>query len=209
MAGASFRTSSVEIVDGLDNPAQVMRKIEHFGRVAHRSWAGEKGDSSARDFVRMIVKLGHESVLEHHNISVMVITDRATAQQWLRHRLASYTMESQRYVNYAKRGGLEFIRPVAARNWSPEAQCAWEDAMRSAGRAYGALIAAGLPAEDARSVLPNATATTFVTTANLRQWRHFFAVRDDQAAQSEIRALANALHKQLSALLPDVFPAGN
>ena len=216
--------SRAEIVAGLERPADVMSLIETIGRASHAS--GESKDAaSARRFVSMLIRLGHESVLEHCSVTVRVECDRAMAQQWTRHRLAAYTMESQRYVKY---GGedLRYVDPelsFGAARWTLSSlqqqqndDPAVRDALipmyeslikfcRGSSEHYVALLQSGVAPEDARAILPNCTRTVFYTTANLRSWRHFFGERCCVGAQHNIRRVARELLGQFHSLLPEVF----
>lgn len=191
-------------VSGTESPAEVIAKIERAGRVCYQSEPSgvpEKADA----FIRRLIKMGHESVIEHHSITCSVTCSRSCAQQITRHRLASYSMESQRYVAYDSEkhgaGSISFVLPEGG---SAKAQTFLE-AFAEAETAYDKLRAAGIAAEDARAVLPNAVATHLYMSANLREWRHFIKLRADPRAQGEIRGLAKQLHAQLVAVLPCLF----
>jgi len=147
--------------------------------------------AAAAALIRRIVGLGHLSVLEHAVFSFGVDgISRAASHQLVRHRLASYSQQSQRYV--AAREDFEHVVPpaVAAR---PRLAGRYAGLMRACGRTYRELLAAGVPAEDARFVLPNAAATRIIVTMNARELRHFFRVRCCLRAQWEIRELAERM----------------
>jgi thymidylate synthase (FAD) len=119
--------------------------------------------------------------------------------QWTRHRLASPSVESQRYCNYGKNDqGITYINPwfdsdkVDQDSWD-NFVCACEDAES----AYMTLLEAGNKPEMARDVLPQCTATHMVWTANIREIRHFLRMRTSLAAEKEIRTLANAMYDLL------------
>ena len=149
------------------------------------------GSEGAAALIRRILKLGHLSVLEHAVFSFGVEgISRAASHQLVRHRVASYSQQSQRYV--AADEEFEHVVPpsIAAR---PELSGAFARAMRDAGKRYRELIARGIPAEDARFVLPNAAATRIIVTMNARELRHFFTLRCCLRAQWEIRGLAERM----------------
>src|SRR5512138_2970782 len=159
--------------------------------------------ASAAALIRRIVGLGHHSVLEHAVFSFGIEgISRAASHQLVRHRVASYSQQSQRYV--AAREEFEHVVPpaVAAR---PELARLFARAMRDAGRRYRELLAAGVPAEDARFVLPNAAATRIIVTMNARELRHFFLVRCCLRAQWEIRELAERMLGLARAAAPVLF----
>jgi thymidylate synthase (FAD) len=119
----------------------------------------------------------------------------------VRHRIASYSQESQRYVDMSV---PEFVVPpsVAA---NPQAMIVWQQFASQVAETYHQLRDLGVRKEDARFVLPNATATRIIVTMNYRSLRHFFTVRCERAAQWEIRDLALEMLCQVHALAPAVF----
>lgn len=192
---------------GLEDPASVIRTIEHCGRVAYMTWDKE-ASGTAEKFVRMIIKLGHESVLEHKSLTALLECDRATAQQITRHRIASFTMQSQRYCNFSAErfgGEISFVDPEFSHAGKEAAYALWQEHIKKCEDAYMDLVKSGCPPEDARSVLPNSAACVIAVTANLREWRHIFKLRTEQHAQHNIRHLMEDLLNQFVAKLPCVF----
>lgn len=199
-----FVESCVRIVSGNESPLAVLTKLEAAARICH----GSEPHEDVESFLRRIIKMGHESILEHHSITVYVQCDRATAQQWTRHRIAAYSMQSQRYVDFTtqKHGGgdIAFVPP----SFPPDRRdlfAIFEAACGAAEKSYAELRQAGVPPEDARAVLPNSTATVFYTTANIRQWRHFLKLRCSLQAQKPIRNLAADLKLLLLNTWPCLF----
>jgi len=168
------------------NPLEV---IERAGRTAYKSeWKIAPG--SAEMFVRMIMKRGHLSVIEHASAAFRFICDRGVSHEIVRHRLASYTQESTRFCRYSKeRFGKEIsvIAPSHPTPLEPRSYSIWLDAMVDAQDAYFKMLDAGQPAQIARSVLPTCLKTEIVTTANLREWTHIFRMRLSKAAHPQIR----------------------
>jgi len=160
--------------------------------------------------VRILVRSGHHSALEHASFSFAVDgVSRACTHQLVRHRVASYNQQSQRYVNFSAADSFVVPPSIAA---NPEAEQIFLKAMAQARTAYEELVERGLAAgrskesvqEDARFVLPNAAETKIVVSMNARELRHFFHVRCCNRAQWEIRALAwemRGLLRQVSPLL--------
>jgi thymidylate synthase (FAD) len=147
--------------------------------------------AAAAALIRRIVGLGHLSVLEHAVFSFGVDgISRAASHQLVRHRIASYSQQSQRYV--AAREDFEHVVPPAVAS-RPRLARVYGRLMRECGRRYRELLAAGVPAEDARFVLPNAAATRLIVTMNARELRHFFTMRCCLRAQWEIRELAERM----------------
>ncbi len=153
-------------------------------------------------FIRKIIKLGHESVLEHAVFTFAIEgISRACSHQLVRHRIASYSQQSQRYVNFDK---FEYILPE-----SIKANASISDKvlnhLDNASDIYKEMLDAGIPAEDARFILPNASATRVITTMNLRELKHFFKLRCCNRAQWEIRLLAIEMLKLLKKQIPLLF----
>lgn len=189
---------------------EILRRIEDIGRVSYRSWDKDPDGSKAKDFVRSLIKRGHESVLEHVSLTAEIFCDRGVSHELVRHRIASFTQESTRYCNYAndKFGNeLTFISPA---DYMTETQYhLWLDAMQKAEEAYLDLIKNGASPQIARSVLPNSLATRVVMTANLREWRHFFRLRCAKNAHPQMREVAcmllnNARDNGLDVIFEDI-----
>ncbi len=185
---------------------EILKLIELAGRTCYKSEDKITADS-AKGFIRRIVASGHMSVIEHASITVRFICDRGVTHELVRHRLASYSQESTRYANYSKdKFGNEItvIRPLFWKEGSAE-YAEWLSAMQQAEQSYLRLITGGARAQEARSVLPNSLKTEIVMTANLREWRHVFALRCDAAAHPQIREVMLPLLDELHRRLPPVF----
>jgi thymidylate synthase (FAD) len=168
--------------------------IERAGRVCYRSEMSDSPD----EFIRSLIRRGHESVIEHASATFYISgISRACSHQLVRHRLASYSQESQRYC---EAGDWEPIIPPTV-----EDLLTFFEAIEEAKQIYHKLRQAGIPREDARFVLPNATPTSIVVTMNFRSWRHFCRVRCDKAAQWEIRQVACIILQMLNDQAPAVF----
>ena len=177
------------------------RIIESAGRTSYLSQS-RKQDGSARDFIRMLIKLGHESVLEHASATFRVRGgSRAFTHQLVRHRLCSYTQQSQRHVNEAS---FEYVEPNSVRT-NAEAHVLFSAHINSAKETYARLQQMGISNEDARFVLPNAVVSEIVVTANFRQWRHVLELRGGPEAQWEIRVFALEVLRILKQYAPAVF----
>lgn len=129
---------------------------------------------------------GHTGVLEHASISFLVEgISRACSHQLVRHRMASYLQESQRYCKYSLEGDDWYVKPPRMVN-VPE----YRYAMNDCAKAYSDALKAGIKPEDARYLLPEAMKTTITVTVNIRSLFHFFDLRLGPHAQWEIRELA-------------------
>jgi len=177
------------------------RLIEQAGRTAYQSF-DKQAPGSERKFIRMLVKLGHTSVLEHAWATFRISgVSRTLTHQLVRHRLCSFTQASQRYVNEKNFG---YVTPGSIED-RPEALKLFDELMAQARRTYTALQELGVPNEDARFTLPNAVNSEIVVSANLREWRHIITLRGHRAAQWEIRLMALEILKILKRQAPSVF----
>jgi len=205
---------SVEILTSTPFPLQL---IEVSGRTCYKSTDRITPDSSA-DFVKMLIKRGHLSVIEHASVTVRFICDRGVSHEIVRHRLASFSQESTRYCDYAD-GHVSFVIPPFAAaaipgtysglGWLLNQQKTetdhWFCAMIEAEKYYTILREKGWSPQQARSVLPNSLKTEVVMTANLREWRHFLELRTSAAAHPQMREIAVPLLSMLQDLVPVVF----
>lgn len=189
---------SWEWVQKPHNPLEV---IERAGRTCYKSESCISEDS-ARKFAQMIIKRGHESVIEHASASVLFITNRGVTHELVRHRIASFSQESTRYVKYD--GEMEFIRPVWLKDTGIQ-RGNWEMAMYESQTYYTKLIECGWRPEQAREVLPNSLKTEIVVTANLREWKHIFMLRTSKAAHPQIRGLMIDCLKGFKENIPVIF----
>ena len=167
----------------------VLRQIEYAGRNCYRSH-GKITDDSAPAFVRSLIRRGLLAPLEFADMSAELVTSRDVMAELTRHRLASFCIESQRYV--CMNGEIAFILPRFYHE-SDEASEFWEFCMSDAERSYHFLLEKGLKPEDARKILPNSTATHIVMKANIREWRHLFSLRLGKGVYPEMRELMELL----------------
>ncbi len=196
---------SMEVIDPPDY-GQMMRKLELCGKTAYKA-EGNMKEGSAEPFIRKIIQLGHESVLEHASITVKAVCDRGVTHEIVRHRIASYTQESTRYCNYATekfKGRLWVVKPVFLEAGS-EKYALWKESMAYAARAYKKMIEAKWRPEEARAVLPNSLKTEICMTMNIREWRHFFRLRTEVNAHPQIREIAGMMLGRFKADYPALF----
>ncbi len=160
-------------------------------------------DEAVRKVLKTIITSGHTSALEHASYTFAIDgVSRALTHQLVRHRLASYNQQSQRYVTYAEEPSFVVPPSVAG---DPAAAGAFSSATQAAFDAYRGLLDAGVPAEDARYLLPNAMETKIVVTMNVRELLHFFELRCCKRAQWEIRDLALAMLELAEPTAPYIF----
>jgi thymidylate synthase (FAD) len=160
-------------------------------------------DERATKVLSTIMKSGHFSALEHASYTFAVDgVSRALTHQLVRHRIASFNQQSQRYVTYS--GEPEIVLPAAIAE-DPETLAAFNTAIDVAYATYAQLVDAGIPAEDARYVLPNACISKIVITMNIRELLHFFEVRCCHRAQWEIQELADRMLGLVEPTAPYIF----
>ena len=205
-----------EILTSIDGIKE-LQQIEVAARVCYKSEEHIKEDGeSAKKLVAMLIKSGHEAMLEHSQLSVKFIVDRGVSHEIVRHRLFSFAQESQRYCAYNKdKFGNEvtFIKPLFYRpeddNWDKMQEydwgIDWYRACKTAEESYFRMLANGASPQMARSVLPNSTKTEIVVTGNYREWRNFFKLRVDKAAHPQMREVTIPLLKELQSKIPIIF----
>ena len=160
-------------------------------------------DAQVGKVLETIMKSGHYSALEHATYTFAIDgVSRALTHQLVRHRIASFNQQSQRYVTYS--GEPEIVLPQTIAD-DPEALSSFNKAIDVAYSSYARLVEAGIPAEDARYVLPNACASKVVVTMNIRELLHFFELRCCNRAQWEIRELARIMLELVRPTAPYIF----
>lgn len=200
------------------NGKEILKHIEKCGRTCYRS-EDKITEESGKKMVQMLIARGHESVLEHFSFSVRFINDRGISHEEVRHRIASFSQESTRYVNYSgdKFGNeityIDLVNGISLdtkmKNMSADdiniILLEWQDACKDAERHYLKMLELGATPQIARSVLNNSTKTEIVITANLREWRTILKQRTPKVAHPQIRCLMIPLLKELQELIPVVF----
>jgi thymidylate synthase (FAD) len=164
----------------------------------------EKIDSeTAKRKIKMVTGYGHASVIEHASFTFSLEdVSRAMTHQLVRHRIASYTQQSQRYVTYDT---LEkYVTPPSITD-NDEAKKTFDDTLEKISETYQKLLKIGIPKEDARFILPNAAKTNIIVTMNARELRHFFNLRCCARAQWEIIEVAVEMLKQAKKAAPALF----
>jgi len=157
---------------------------------------------NARKTVRKVVSYGHESVVEHLSFTFAVWDfSRIVSQQLTRHRIASFTQRGQRYVKLKE---IDYITPPTKEE-NQDTKKLYDESIKKSFETYFKLLEKGIPAEDARFVLPNSVPTFLVFTMNARELLHFFRLRLCARAQWEIRELALKMLKLVYPIAPDIF----
>lgn len=195
----------------------ITEHLEECGRNCYKSEDRITPDSADK-FVRKICRNNHVSVLEHEGLTARIVCSRAASHQLVRHRIAAYSQESMRYVNYGKRG-LQVICPpsigvppgeyaeygIGGRGLS-QVQIDWLCCIMMCYTEYLRELDQGVKPEDARFVLPHACKTEVVATYNMRTWRHVIEERGlNKSAQWEIRGIFYDIYEHLKWRLPSIF----
>lgn len=180
---------------------QPEKHIEKCARVCYLS--GERiTETSHAGFLRGLLKSGHLSVFEHASASFLIEgVSRALSHQLVRHRIASFSQQSQRYV---REDGFDFTVPESISS-HPEAKKIFEGCVENIRDSYQKLSELGIRKEDARFLLPNATHTSLAMTANFREWLTIINLRVSKHAQWEIRQMAALIWGELFKHAPTVF----
>lgn len=173
-----------------------------YSAVGAGELAEKMTDAQSGKLVDSIAAMGHLSTFEHVTFTFAVEgVSRVLTHQLVRHRIASYSQQSQRYV---KEHDFEYITPPSVAD-KPEAAARFAALMEEIRRTYDELVELGVHREDARYCLANATETKIVVTMNARALLHFFELRCCSRAQWEIRALAEAMLAEVKKAAPGLF----
>jgi thymidylate synthase (FAD) len=173
-----------------------------YSDVSVRDLLEREGTSSSERLLKELWRSGHHSPFEHVSFTFGVDgLSRVTSHQLVRHRVASYSQQSQRYVRMNR---PEIVLPPSVAS-DPEGRALFEQQAEAAHKVYKALIERGIPAEDARFILPHGWETRLVLTMNARELHHFFALRLCRRAQWEIRELSRLMLTQCRKAAPLIF----
>jgi thymidylate synthase (FAD) len=175
-------------------------KLTHSKTVP--SELGESSEKELKGILKHVMELGHTSVIEHTCFTFVVSgVSRSLTHQLVRHRIASYAQQSQRYVNLVE---PEFVTPPSIKN-DTEMRKIYQKTMQFIWMEYNRFLEHGIPAEDARYMLPNATFSNIMVTMNARSLLNFFELRCCLHAQWEIRTLANKMLNLVKNKAPTLF----
>ena len=178
--------------------------IERACRTCYLSFHRYDPPKSTQELIKKVIRKGHHSVLEHATATFRIKGgSRVFTHELVRHRLMSPSQESQRYVEYGKTKEYEFVIPP-----SVEGTRFKEDFEKKAlelEKLYSDMVKEGVPKEDARYILPNATVSEIVVSANFRELRHIFEVRCHPRAHWEIREICLEILRLMKDKAPIVF----
>jgi len=178
--------------------------IERACRTCYLSFHRYNPPSSTEDLIKKVIRKGHHSVLEHASATFRIKGgSRTFTHEMVRHRLSSPSQESQRYVEYGKRKEFEVVVPKSMREHGFGE--AYLQLANQTHRFYEQMVAAGVPKEDARYILPGGITSEIVITANFRELRHIFSIRCVERAHWEIRGICLDMLRIMKKEAPIVF----
>jgi len=197
--------ASYEILTPIDRQ-DVLKCLEIAGRTCYKSEDKISAESASK-FVKKLVELGHEAMIEHYNMTIRFICDRGISHEIVRHRIASYGQESTRYCNYSKNKFGNEITVIEPCFWEKgtASYTIWEETCQKAETAYFSLLKGGATPQEARAVLPTSLKTELITTMNMRAWRNFFKLRTADDVHPQMLELTRPLLAQLQEILPELF----
>ena len=162
----------------------------------------KSSDKELKAILEQVMNLGHTSVIEHTNFTFAISdVSRSLTHQLVRHRIASYAQQSQRYVDFKK---PNYVTPPKIAK-DKKMKKAYDETMKNIWEEYNKLLDKGIPAEDCRFVLPNAACTNIIVTMNARSLMNFFELRCCLHAQWEIRQCANKMLAEVKKVAPTIF----
>lgn len=185
----------------LDFPWLATNIIANSARVSHMS-QNRYSNAENVEFIKKLIMWGHLSPFEHCSARVKITTNRAIANELVRHRHCAFTQESTRYCQY---DDLTVIRPgwldfsLEKNKFTIKRYMEYLDETQSL---YRYMIRSGIPAEQARGILPLDTATTLIMTANLREWISIFKLRCDKASHPQMVELMTKIKGEFIKRLP-------
>ena len=195
----------VELITHTPNPSEVVSTAARlcYSSVGIKEITEYTTSTDNKNYIEMLMGMGHESPFEHITFTFGIEgISRACSHQLVRHRIASYSQKSQRYVDES---GVQFVLPESIEA-NKSALMIYSNVMSYIANAYTELTENfGIPKEDARFVLPNACETKIIVTMNARSLFNFFKHRRCNRAQWEIRAVANEMHRLCRQVAPEIF----
>ena len=178
--------------------------IERACRTCYLSFHRYNPPSSTEELIKKVIQKGHHSVLEHALATFRIKGgSRVFTHEMVRHRLMSPSQESQRYVEYGKTKEFEFVVPPTIQNTKFVDK--FKEITGKAYELYQDMVKAEIPKEDSRYILPNATTSEIVISANFRELRHIFEIRCVERAHWEIREICLEMLKIMKKQAPIVF----
>jgi thymidylate synthase (FAD) len=199
----------VELIAYTPDPAEICAMAAKGCYSQDPAYSIELSQEQIEKMLKQVIESGHHSTIEHASFTFSVEgVSRALTHQLVRHRIASFSQQSQRYVEMEEPTYVIPPSIVSQSNGKPYVEKAYvhfQIAMVTAWNEYDELIKLGIPPEDARFVLPNACTTNITITMNARELLHFFELRMCNRAQWEIREMAKGMYHHCMAVCPEIF----
>jgi len=194
---------NVKLIGHTPNPEKIPAMA---AKLTHSKTKPENLDKSSdkelNEILKYVLNAGHTSIIEHTNFTFAISdVSRSLTHQLVRHRIASYAQQSQRYVDFKEPNYV--TPPKIAEN--KKMKKAYDKTMEKIWDEYNKLLDMKIPAEDSRFVLPNAACTNIIVTMNARSLMNFFELRCCLHAQWEIRKLANKMLSEVKKVAPTIF----
>ncbi|VVB52910.1 Thymidylate synthase ThyX [uncultured archaeon] len=205
----SFRLSMLHTAGmGYNDGVKMLRYIEEQGRISHRSEDKQSLDSWQKFIPAVVMGHGDWSITEHVSVTATIRASRGVLNELVRHRLASYTQESTRFVRYDSfdhsRQQFEFIMPERLKE-DYRSIFFFEEHCKASEAAYNALIDRGSRPQEARDVLPLSFASTIAMTTNLRNWRLFFLMRTTKETLPEFKRISVPMLREFQRVIPFLY----
>lgn len=191
MAKQKLSVELISIPDNIIKTIYTACKTCYSAKLPYENFLNAPDDEKMLSLIKRVIGSGHYSTIEHIQLTFAVQNvSRACTHQLVRHRHMSFSQKSQRYVK--EKGEFDYIMPKSIEN-NPELAKKFEEFIQNTSSLYQEFIEAGILAEDARSILPNAAASSLVASLNLRELIHLSNLRLCTRAQAEIRSLVKAM----------------
>ena len=191
MAKQKLSVELISIPNNIIKTIYTACKTCYSAKLPYENYLNAPDDEKMLSLIKRVIGSGHYSTIEHIQLTFAIQNvSRACTHQLVRHRHMSFSQKSQRYVK--EKGEFDYIMPKSIENNSELAK-KFEDFIQNTSNLYQEFIEAGILAEDARSILPNAAASSLVASLNLRELIHLSNLRLCTRAQAEIRSLVKAM----------------
>ena len=196
-----MKNSNKPIVHLISKPENMLKTIYTACRTCYSAdtpydiYSSTDDEEMMLKLIERVISSGHYSTIEHIQISFAISNvSRACTHQLVRHRHMSFSQKSQRYVK--EKGQFDYLIPPTIER-DPILKEKFDNFMKEISKVYCEFTSAGIPAEDARAVLPNATSTSMVASLNLREMIHIANLRLCTRAQYEIRTMVKVMCDEL------------
>lgn len=191
MAKQKLSVELISIPNNIIKTIYTACKTCYSAKLPYENYLNAPDDEKMLSLIKRVIGSGHYSTIEHIQLTFAIQNvSRACTHQLVRHRHMSFSQKSQRYVK--EKGEFDYIMPKSIENNSELAK-KFEEFIQNTSNLYQEFIEAGILAEDARSILPNAAASSLVASLNLRELIHLSNLRLCTRAQAEIRSLVKAM----------------